>query len=223
MSNLREQPVPPPLPVTVRGRGRSLRVSVRDGVAVDAAERSLREQLERRAGGFFAGAPVSLELPDGELDLVLAQRLAALLREGGMHLVRVESRGVDVETSPSAPRSQAARPNESAVPEDAALVVRRSLRSGQRVVHDGPILVLGDVNPGAEIVAGGSVVVWGHLRGTVEAGRVFEDSSVSALNLAPTQLRIGNAIARAPEEPGRVPVPEVARERDGAIEVDAWS
>jgi septum site-determining protein MinC len=109
-----------------------------------------------------------------------------------------------------------------AVPEGAALVVRRTLRSGQRVVHDGPVLVLGDVNPGAEVVAGGSVVVWGRLRGMVEAGRLFEESVVCALDLAPTQLRIGAAIARAPEEPGRVPVPEVAREGESGIIVDAW-
>src|SRR6476661_4379615 len=42
-----------------------------------------------------------------------------------------------------------------------ALFVRRTLRSGMRIHHDGDVCILGDVNAGAEIVAGGDVVVWG--------------------------------------------------------------
>ena len=222
MSAPREKPVPPPPPVTVRGRGRTLRVTVRDGAEADAraAAASLQRQLERRAGAFFEGAPVTLELPAGAIDLVLVARLAEPLHAGGMTLVQIVSRGsgeagAPAPSSPADPEPQAQG--------GAALVVRRTLRSGQRVINDGPIIVLGDVNPGAEVVSGGHVVVWGHLRGRVEAGAVYEDSRVCALNLAPTQLRIGDAIARAPEEPGRVPVPEVAREQGGGIVVDAWS
>ena len=100
-----------------------------------------------------------------------------------------------------------------------------TVRSGQRVAHEGAVVVVGDVNPGAEVIAGGSVVVWGRLRGIVEAGVAEggEHSIVCALDLAPTQLRIGPALARAPEEPDRTPVPEVARQVDGQIVVDAWS
>ncbi|MFN2251210.1 MAG: septum site-determining protein MinC [Anaerolineae bacterium] len=106
-----------------------------------------------------------------------------------------------------------------------ALVVTGTLRSGQRVAHDGSVIILGDVNPGAEVIAGESVVVWGRLRGIVEAGVAEGGDSavVCALDLAPTQLRIGPALARAPEEPDRQPEPEVARQEDGRIVVDAWS
>jgi septum site-determining protein MinC len=207
-------------------------VTVRDASDPAAVANSLQQQLERKAGGFFAGAPVTLELPAGVMDLELAQELGALLVASGMRLVRVEvpeAEGEDgvangADRAASAKQGQAGDGSGAgqAVPEGAALVVRRTLRSGQRVVHDGPVLVLGDVNPGAEVVAGGSVVVWGRLRGMVEAGRLFEESVVCALDLAPTQLRIGAAIARAPEEPGRVPVPEVAREGANGIVVDAW-
>ncbi|HEX7008861.1 MAG TPA: septum site-determining protein MinC, partial [Phycisphaeraceae bacterium] len=74
-----------------------------------------------------------------------------------------------------------------------AALVQRTLRSGQVVRHQGHLTVLGDVNPGAEVIAGGSVVVWGRVRGTVHAGALGDRSAqICALELAPTQLRIAD-------------------------------
>lgn len=106
---------------------------------------------------------------------------------------------------------------------DAGLVVRRTLRSGQTLRHPGSVVVIGDVNPGAEIVAGGDIVVWGKLRGTVHAGALgHEESVVCALDLAPTQLRIGGRITRSPDDRRRKPRPEIARVRDGQIIAEPW-
>ncbi len=118
-----------------------------------------------------------------------------------------------------------AMPLESAPADDpeAGLVARRTLRSGQQLRHPGSITVIGDVNPGAEIVAGGDIVVWGKLRGTVHAGAMGNETAViCALDLAPTQLRIAQYIARSPEGRRRKPVPEVARVRDGKIVAESW-
>ena len=80
------------------------------------------------------------------------------------------------------------------------LLVRRTVRSGQVVRHPGHVVVIGDVNAGAEIVAGGDVVVWGKLRGVVHAGAMGdEEAVVCALWMAPIQLRIGKHVARPPE------------------------
>lgn len=71
------------------------------------------------------------------------------------------------------------------------LYVRKNLRSGQRVEFPGHVVVFGDVNHGAEISAGGDVVVLGHVRGTVHAGcNGEEDARVVALNLHAPQVRI---------------------------------
>ncbi len=106
---------------------------------------------------------------------------------------------------------------------DAGLIVRRTLRSGQSLRHPGSITVIGDVNPGAEIVAGGDIVVWGKLRGTVHAGALGdEEAIVCALDLAPTQLRIGGHITRSPDDRRRRPRPEMARVRDGQIIAEPW-
>jgi septum site-determining protein MinC len=106
---------------------------------------------------------------------------------------------------------------------DGGLVVRRTLRSGQSLRHPGSIVVIGDVNPGAEIIAGGDILVWGRLRGTVHAGALGNDGAiVCALDLAPTQLRIGGHITRSPDDRRRKARPEAARVRDGHIIAEPW-
>jgi septum site-determining protein MinC len=81
---------------------------------------------------------------------------------------------------------------------------------------------MGDVNPGAEIVAGGSIVVWGRLRGVVHAGAQGEASAVvCALELTPTQLRIAGEIAVSPKRKGKVQ-PEIARLEDGVLVAEPW-
>ena len=104
------------------------------------------------------------------------------------------------------------------------ILVRRTLRSGQVVQHPGHVVVIGDVNPGAEIIAGGDVVVWGKLRGIVHAGAIGDDGAVvCALSLAPLQLRIGSHIARAPEGREDLPQrPEMASVQDDEIVAEPW-
>jgi len=104
-----------------------------------------------------------------------------------------------------------------------SLLVRRTVRSGQSIQHRSNVVIVGDVNPGAEVIAGGDVIVWGSLRGMVHAGYPDNDQAVvCALALAPVQLRIGEHVARAPE--GANPVrllPEIAAVKGGQIVVEA--
>jgi septum site-determining protein MinC len=105
-----------------------------------------------------------------------------------------------------------------------AVLVRRTLRSGFTLKHPGSIVVMGDVNPGAEITAGGSVVVWGRLRGTVHAGAGGdENATVSALDLSPTQLRIAGEIAITPPQRRGKLQPETARLKDGHVVAEPWN
>ena len=72
------------------------------------------------------------------------------------------------------------------------LVLRKNLRSGQRVTYPGNVVVFGDVNHGAEIEAGGDVIVLGSVRGTVHAGSEGSESArIVAINLHAPQVRIG--------------------------------
>jgi septum site-determining protein MinC len=218
-----EKPVPPKPLVGIKGGADGLKVIVRAGEA-EAIEVSLWEQLERDSMGFFKGAAVVIEMPHSPLDMELAARLARALEAAGMVLTGVVA--ADTVTSNSVERSNEPRAEVPRIPGHAAMLVTGTVRGGQRLVHEGPVVVLGDVNPGASVIAGGSVIVWGRLRGTVEAGLTGGEEGggavVCALDLAPTQLRIGKALARAPEEPGRQPQPEVAKVEDGHIVVNEW-
>ncbi|MCY0900418.1 MAG: septum site-determining protein MinC [Firmicutes bacterium] len=105
------------------------------------------------------------------------------------------------------------------------LLVRRTLRSGQRIRFYGNVVVLGDVNPGAEITAGGDIIVMGWLRGLAHAGAGGNNRAVvSAFRLNPIQLRIGEYIGRAADdgEPVMPDVPEIAEVRDGRVVIDRW-
>lgn len=103
------------------------------------------------------------------------------------------------------------------------LLLKETVRSGRSIYHEGDVVILGDVNPGAEVVAGGDVLVWGRLRGLVHAGALGDGTAViCALDLNPTQLRIANQIAIAPHEPGRAPYPEQAAIKDGQIIAERW-
>jgi len=69
-------------------------------------------------------------------------------------------------------------------------VIRGTLRSGDRIVFPGDIIIMGDVNPGAEIEAGGSVYVMGSLRGTVKAGVGKNDGEVRAMFFQAPRLEV---------------------------------
>ncbi|MEY3212481.1 MAG: hypothetical protein RIT28_2962, partial [Pseudomonadota bacterium] len=76
------------------------------------------------------------------------------------------------------------------------LCIDRGLRSGQVVRYSGDVVVYGDVNPGAEIIAVGNVHVFGALKGTVHAGaRGDESAIILSFDLRAPQLRIGRKIA----------------------------
>jgi len=93
-----------------------------------------------------------------------------------------------------------------------ALMVKRTLRSGQTLSHSGSIVLIGDVHPGAEVIAEGNVIVWGTLAGMVHAGSAGNTKAyIVALNLNPTQLRIAQYIGCAPKEADDLPRrPEIA-------------
>lgn len=106
---------------------------------------------------------------------------------------------------------------------ESTLFYKGTLRSGQSLSAYGNIVVLGDVNPGAELVATGDIVVWGALRGVAHAGAEGdEETSVYALRLEPTQLRISRFVAVAPDEKRRRRIhgPEAARVRNGRISIE---
>ncbi len=87
-----------------------------------------------------------------------------------------------------------------------SLVIRKTLRSGQKVEFPGSIIVIGNVNPGAELIAVGDIIVFGELKGTCHAGVDGDvEASIMALKLMANQLRIADIVSRAPDEFYQIP------------------
>ena len=87
---------------------------------------------------------------------------------------------------------------------DEALIIKTTCRSGEIIRYPGDVVVFGDVNPGAEIIAGGDVIVLGTLRGMAHAGADGNPkATIFALNLEAHRLQIGSHFGEAPR--GRKP------------------
>jgi septum site-determining protein MinC len=111
------------------------------------------------------------------------------------------------------PRLTAGREQESCAP----VIVRNTCRSGVRIVSSSDCVVLGDVNPGAEIIAEGDVIVFGALRGLAHAGAGGERTArIWALSMQPNQIRIADLVAVPPRgvkhSSNRIEVAEIQNE-----------
>lgn len=80
------------------------------------------------------------------------------------------------------------------------LYIQRTLRSGQSISSDGNIVIIGDANPGSEIIAKGDITVWGILGGIAHAGSAGNNyARIRALKMNAIQLRIADVFARRPD------------------------
>ena len=100
-----------------------------------------------------------------------------------------------------------------------------NLRSGQVMEFETSIVILGDVNAGAQVISTGNVIILGALNGTVYAGASGRANSfVVALKMNPVQIRIGDVIARSSDEKRELPKePQIAYLEDNTIYVDTIS
>jgi septum site-determining protein MinC len=135
-----------------------------------------------RAPGFFAGRPVVVDLSDtvAESGPMAPPILLEGLEARGLRLVALE--GVEAALLSGTPWRGLARPlpgrdsaaEPAATPEPATpagLLVDQPVRSGQSVVFEGgDVTIVGSVASGAEVIAGGSIHVYGTLRGRAIAG-----------------------------------------------------
>lgn len=214
--------------ISIKGSKDGLRLHIQESASWNDIIQALQVQLEQ-TGSFFAGARLEMDIGERQINEQELADVLSLMQQHGLH---PESLAANARESRNAARSAGltARPvpqrlpvqSDSVSPEGESLFVYRTVRSGQIVRHHGHITILGDVNPGAQIIAGGSVVVWGRLRGLVHAGALGDISAVvCALDLRPTQLRIASLIARTPENAASQGS-EIARIEQTYIVVESW-
>lgn len=198
---------------------------LRDGILIslgagdwDYIQALLFTQIDERSA-FFTGAKLALDVGAHGLRVAELTRVRDQLSERDISLWAVVSESPKTVNTAQllglATRISKQRPNEMPREKivekskgDGALWVQKTLRSGAQVSYVGNVVVMGDVNPGAEIVAGGSVLVWGRLRGSVHAGAEVDgegsaqnaDAFVCALTMTPSRLQIAAEIRNPVED-----------------------
>lgn len=218
--------------IQIKGLRDGLLISL-DDAPWDEQHAALIAQVDSQPA-FFQGARLALDVASQVLHVNELVELRDRLSDRGISLWAVMSESPTTEQTAQllglATRISKPRPEETRqfsvedLGEETALFLNRTLRSGTRIEFPGHVVVLGDVNPGAEIIAERNIVIWGRLRGMVHAGSGGDTSAVvCALDLSPTQLRIADEVATT-IRPSEEPQPEMARiNEEGKLQSENWS
>jgi septum site-determining protein MinC len=187
------------------------------------------EQIQQRLVGakrFWQPlTPMHLYAQDRLIDTRQLQVIANALEEVQLclQLVHTSRRQTAVAAATAGYSVQQQNPHSLAMSRDALaepLYLQMTVRSGMEIRHPGTVIIIGDVNPGGEIIAAGDIIVWGNLKGIAHAGsRGNEQCLIMALQMFPTQIRIASYIARSPEQQPVKLEPEVAHVVEGVIRI----
>ncbi len=223
--------------IAIKGTRNGLLLTLEPETPFGELLRALAQRLAE-APGFFKGAALALDTSHRSLQVSERAQLEDLLAQYHMSVMPLEQvvatpldqvaatqKESEIKSPPTniSITSDAVQVQRDPRESDNTLFLRRTVRSGQAIHHDSNVVVLGDINPGAEIVAGGDIIVWGVLRGMVHAGYPDNQQAlVCSLHMAPVQLRIAHLLSRPPEGSEVQPRPEVAAIKQGQIVVEAW-
>ncbi|MBY5394417.1 septum site-determining protein MinC [Rhizobium leguminosarum] len=155
------------------------------------------DDLAARSAGFFLGRPVVLDLTDLQIDRPQLKDLIAELAKRNVSIMGIEGARPSILGSGMPPALKGGRsvsdtevqakepadpPGKPALAETRpamqSIVIREPVRSGQSVIFpEGDVTVIGSVASGAEVIAGGSVHIYGALRGRAMAGSIGNASA----------------------------------------------
>ncbi|MBE8954863.1 MAG: septum site-determining protein MinC [Quinella sp. 2Q5] len=201
--------------VTIKGLKYGLQLTFAKGASFEDIQANLLEKLESGNGFFLRGTTVFV--PKDHFAEEQNEILRRMFHRHGM-LFSTELKRPNLAPPQRDEKSSAKKFRESVEEAQKMMVINRTVRGGQEVKVNCSVLICGNVNPGAQIIAGGSIDVRGTCRGFVHAGAFGDKTAfVVADRLMPSQIRIADIIARAPDEPEQVSQAERAMIRDNMI------
>lgn len=172
--------------VTFKLTKNGLRIILDDNLDFASIRRLLKKKLEE-SKDFFQGARLKTVIQGRDLEKHEFDELYKIINEEtGFFEIEEEVTTFDWKQN---------------IAEGKTKFYRGTMRSGNLIDYKGNVVVMGDVNPGAEIIATGNIVVMGVIKGTVHAGaKGNRNAIVSANGIYPTQLRIADLITVSPNE-----------------------
>lgn len=177
--------------VTIKGTKEGLVLHLDDSCSYEELKRELDHKLSANSRTQDERHVTSVKVEMGNRYLTESQReeLKDLIRQKKNFVVDdIES---NVITKEEAERLMA---------KTEVMTVSRIIRSGQVLEVPGDLLLVGDVNPGGTVIAGGNIFIMGTLKGIAHAGCFGNNQAViAASSMKPSQLRISDCLNRAPD------------------------
>ena len=203
--------------VTIKGLKYGLQLTFAKGASFDDVQANLLDKLQSGNGFFIRGTTVFV--PKGYFAEEQNEALRRMFHRHGMlfstELKRPNLAPPSRDTSAKTPAQKLKAGIEEA---QKMMVINRTVRGGQEVKANCSVLICGNVNPGAQVIAGGSIDIRGTCRGFVHAGAFGDKTAcVVADRLMPAQIRIADLVARAPDEDFKASQAERAMIRDNMI------
>ncbi len=189
--------------VSIKGTRNGLLIIIDPNCDYEEIRKTLLRKMES-ARGFFKGAMFTLSQGHQEIPASQRDELESICQQYGLipntgKAASIKTNEItEYDTDISKPACKTTSVSAQSDIGEAALLVRRSLRSGQRITHEGHIIVLGDIHPGAEVISNGNVLVIGSCRGMVHAGAGGNVlAKIIARRLEPISLSIaGNRLSQ---------------------------
>ena len=208
-------------PVMLKGNKSGIRIILDDELSFEELLEKVTEKFQNNAD-FLGDNRVVVAFDGRELsDEEEAVLLHTIQENSKLQIVCV----IDEDEEREALYERTLQEKLMAIDSNSGQFFKGNLRSGQVMEFETSIVILGDVNVGAQVVSTGNVVVLGKLNGTVYAGASGkEDAFIVATKMNPIQIRISDVIARTPDEketPSNVP--RIAYLREGAIYMEDLS
>lgn len=201
--------------VVFKGNRTGLQLLLNESADFDNIFEQLRVKLESAAKFFNVGTTIKIPFATRILSQDQQSQLTELFDCYGL---KWKEEVFSTETTDNQNQVEKLKQEEYA---PQTLVITKTLRGGQEVVYSGSIVIIGDVNPGAKVLAGGDITIYGTCRGVAHAGAFGNvHATITANKLLASQLRIADLIARAPDvmiEPERV---ETASIKHGVVVIE---
>lgn len=216
--------------ISIKATVNGLVLVMREEDDYDTILEHVTKKLES-SGRFFKGASLTVKYRGKKLTAPQEQQISALISEKtGAEILSFE-KAISVpdhkmETAgKNMGKAKIRKMFFKGLDEGVTKFYKGTVRSGRLISFEGNLVVIGDVNPGGEVIATGNVVVMGAIRGMVHAGADGNKAAIiAALSLQPTQLRIADVITRPPDtvEAKQGIVPEMAFVKDDTVYIDRF-
>jgi septum site-determining protein MinC len=205
--------------VSIKGTKNGLLILLNPDYHFEIIKQELQEKLSA-SKGFFIGAKFQLHSPD-KYSAEEKIQLTQICCENG--LVPQDNGKIKHDQNVAKDKTTFRKGLTPEETHNKCLLLRKNIRNGQFVQYDGHIVVLGNVHRGAELIAGGNILVMGSLKGIAHAGANGDtNATIMAYSLQPTQLRIAGIIGLSDKAVPKNPKPELAYLADKHIIVEEY-